>query len=61
LQAGALQNTGTHIVHGLYRSDVRIKDRLYWALRGLILEVASRREVWTPVHELELECVEADS
>jgi SPP1 family predicted phage head-tail adaptor len=61
LQAGALQNTGTHTVRGLYRSDVRIKDRLYWALPGLIFEVVSRREAWTPVHELELECVEADS
>jgi SPP1 family predicted phage head-tail adaptor len=61
LQAGALQNAGTHFVRGLYRNDVRIKDRLYWTLRGLIFEVASRREVWTPVHELELECIEADS
>jgi SPP1 family predicted phage head-tail adaptor len=61
LQAGALQNTGTHIVHGLYRSDVRIKDRLYWESESLILEVVSRKKLTTPVRELELECVEADS
>jgi SPP1 family predicted phage head-tail adaptor len=61
LQAGALQNAETHTVRGLYRSDVRIKDRLYWELRGLIMEVVSRRELTTPVRELELECVEVDS
>lgn len=61
LQAGALQNAQTHIVHGLYRSDVMVKDRLYWQLRGLIMEVISRRELTTPARELELECVEVDS
>jgi SPP1 family predicted phage head-tail adaptor len=61
LQAGALQDTTTHLVRGLYRSDVTIKNRLYWGLRSLTFEIVARRELTTPVRELELECVEVDS
>lgn len=61
LQAGALQDATTHLVRGLYRSDVTIKNRLYWGLRSLTFEIVARREITTPVRELELECVEVDS
>jgi SPP1 family predicted phage head-tail adaptor len=61
LQAGAMQNAGTQFIRGLYRGDVTIKHRLYWALRGVTFEIVSLNEASDQgVPVLDLECVEVD-
>jgi SPP1 family predicted phage head-tail adaptor len=61
LQAGALQNAGTHIVRLRHRDDVTIKHRLYWPLRDKTFEILSFRETDRLMAGLELECIEVDS
>jgi SPP1 family predicted phage head-tail adaptor len=61
LQAGALQNAMAHMVRMRYRSDLTVKDRIYWADRSVLLSIVSLRDPNGRGRELEVECVEVDS
>jgi SPP1 family predicted phage head-tail adaptor len=60
LQAGALQNSMTHLVEMDSRLGVTIKHRLYWPLKSKTFEIVGTRDSETD-YGIEFECNEADS
>jgi SPP1 family predicted phage head-tail adaptor len=60
LQAGALQNSMTHLVEMDSRLGVTIQHRLYWPLKGKTFEIVGTRDSETG-YGIEFECNEVDS